>query len=94
MLNFTLFGWLFVAWGAVTAVLSLLLIYRATVSMKEEDLLFLDPAEAGLAANQQQILAQLGHIAPYVRGFGAASAGLGALMIALIVYRVVQVIAQ
>ncbi|MDX1982973.1 MAG: hypothetical protein SFV51_22070, partial [Bryobacteraceae bacterium] len=84
--------WLFAAWGAVTAVLSLVLIYRATVSMKEEDLLFLDPAEAALASNQQQIQARLGHLAPYVRVLGAASAGLLVAMACVIVYRVAGVI--
>jgi hypothetical protein len=37
---------LLIAWGSFTLVLVLLLIYRATLNMQEDDQLFLDEAES------------------------------------------------
>jgi len=34
--------WLLTAWGVLTAVLIVLLIYRSTLTMREDDQLFLD----------------------------------------------------
>jgi hypothetical protein len=68
--------WTLIAWGVVTGALVLILIYRSLISMKEDDQLFLDPAESKLQAEQQQILQQIRRIDPYAKGFGFASAGL------------------
>jgi hypothetical protein len=68
--------WTLIAWGAVTGVLVLIVIYRSLVSMKEDDQLFLDPAESKLQEEQQQILKRIHRIDPYAKGFGFASAGL------------------
>ena len=34
--------WLLIAWGVLTAFLIILLIYRSTLTMREDDQLFLD----------------------------------------------------
>ena len=68
--------WTLIAWGVVTGFLVLILIYRSLVSMKEDDQLFLDPAESKLQEEQQQILRKIHRIDPYAKGFGFASAGL------------------
>jgi hypothetical protein len=68
--------WTLIAWGAVTGVLVLIMIYRSLISMKEDDQLFLDPAESKLQEEQQQILRRIHRIDPYAKGFGAASVGL------------------
>ena len=39
---------LWIVWGAITVVFVALLIYRSLIGMKEEDQIFLDPAEASL----------------------------------------------
>lgn len=88
MPNVTFFGMLFTVWGAITLALAMLLVYRATISMKEEDLLFLDPAEAGFAEHQVQIQSQLTHLRPYVLGLAALSAGLFVLMVAYVAFAV------
>ena len=88
MPNLTLLGWMFLAWGVVTGVLALLLIYRSVVGMKEDDQLFLDAAESRFEEEQHAILAKLEQIKPYVKGLGIASGGLLAAMISLVAYRV------
>ncbi len=44
------------AWGAITATLAVLVIYRATLSSREDDQLFLDDAEQHMALEQRQIV--------------------------------------
>jgi hypothetical protein len=48
--------WTLIAWGCVTAALVVILIYRSLISMKEDDQLFLDPAQVNLQRDQQIIL--------------------------------------
>jgi hypothetical protein len=69
-----------VIWGAVTAALAVLLIYRSTVSMKEDDQLFLDPAQSNLEKEQEQIRRRLERLAPYTKILGATS---GVLLVAM-----------
>ena len=68
--------WSLIAWCCVTAVLVVTLIYRSLVSMKEEDQIFLDPAESKLQQEQEEILRKIQRIDPYAKGLGVASAGL------------------
>lgn len=65
--------WLLIAWGALTAVLIVLLIYKSTLSMREDDQLFLDESESHMEQEQMEILRRINKIAPLVRIFGAAS---------------------
>ncbi len=62
-----------IAWGAVTAVLIVLLIYRSTLTMHEDDQLFLDDAESHMQKEQTELIARMNKIQPFVRLFGAAS---------------------
>lgn len=77
---------LLIAWGAFTLVLVLLLIYRATLSMQEDDQLFLDEAESHMQKEQEELLGKMHKIQPYVRGFGAASGVLGLVIVVMAVY--------
>lgn len=63
-------------WGVITAVFVVLMIYRSLLSMREEDQLFLDPAEARQEAEQREIIQRVQRITPYAKGFGIASGGL------------------
>jgi hypothetical protein len=69
-----------IAWGAVTAVLVVLIIYRSLISMKEDDQLFLSPGEASLEQEQREVITRLQRLAPYMKGLSIASAGLLAVM--------------
>lgn len=81
-----LMEWLLIAWGAFTLVLILLLIYRATLSMQEDDQLFLDDAESHMQKDQEELLGKMNKLQPYVRGFGAASGVLALVIVAMAVY--------
>lgn len=68
--------WSLTAWGFVTAILVVTLIYRSLVAMKEGDQLFLDPAENNLQHEQEEIIQRIQRIDPYAKGLGFASGGL------------------
>jgi hypothetical protein len=72
---------LLVAWGVLTGILVLLLIYRSTLTLHEDDQLFLDEASANLRKEQEDLQLRMKRVAPYVRVLGAAS-GLLILFIA------------
>ena len=64
---------LLVAWGVMTGVLILLLIYRSTLSMHEDDQLFLGESESHMQAEQTELIARMNKLTPIVRLFGALS---------------------
>ncbi len=65
---------LFILWGGLTLVLVVLLIYRGTLTMHEDDQLFLDSAEDHMQKEQQELLMKMNRITPWVRILGACSA--------------------
>jgi uncharacterized membrane-anchored protein YhcB (DUF1043 family) len=73
--------WLLIAWGIVTGILVILLIYRSTLTMKEDDQLFLDESSSGMAAEQRELIAKVNKINPLVKVLGTSS-GLMMLVIA------------
>ncbi len=72
---------LLIAWAGLSTVLVLLLIYRSTLTMHEDDQLFLSEAESQLQQDQEENSRRLDRVTPFVRLFGAAS-GLLILVIA------------
>jgi len=64
---------LLIVWAVLTGVLILLLIYRSTLTLHEDDQLFLDDASATMRAEQEQLQARMQRITPYVRILGALS---------------------
>jgi len=64
---------LLTAWGVLTAALIMLLIYRSTLTMHEDDQLFLDEAESHMQIEQTELLAKMNRIQPMVRLLGACS---------------------
>jgi hypothetical protein len=63
-----------------------LLIYRGTLNMHEDDQLFLDEAESHMAKEQQELIVKMNKIQPWVRIFGACSALLIVVIAGLFVY--------
>jgi predicted phage tail protein len=79
--------WMLIAWGSLTVVLIVLLIYRSTLTMQEDEQLFLDESESHMAQEQAEVMAKVNRITPVVKVLGAAS-GLMFLVIAgVLVYQ-------
>jgi predicted phage tail protein len=79
--------WMLIAWGSLTVVLIVLLIYRSTLTMQEDDQLFLDESESHMAQEQMEVMSKVNRITPVVKVLGAAS-GLMFLVIAgVLVYQ-------
>lgn len=64
---------LLIAWGVLTTILIVLLIYRSTLTMHEDDQLFLDDAESHMQKEQTELISKVNRITPFVRAFGALS---------------------
>jgi hypothetical protein len=65
---------LLIAWGVLTAALIALLIYRGTLTMHEDDQLFLDDAESHMAQEQLEIMNRVNKLGPFLKILGTASA--------------------
>jgi hypothetical protein len=68
--------WPLVVWGILTAVLIILLIYRSTLAMHEDDQLFLSESESQMERDQIEIMQKLNKVTPIVKWLGAASGAL------------------
>ena len=77
---------LMIVWGALTVVLIVLLIYRGTLNMHEDDQLFLDEAESHMAREQQELIIKMNRLQPWVWIFGASSALLIVVIAGMFVY--------
>ena len=55
-----------VVWAIITAALVIVIIYRSTLSMHEDDQLFLDESTANIRAEQEALLKRMGKITPIV----------------------------
>jgi Tfp pilus assembly protein PilN len=64
---------LLIMWAVPTVLLIFLLIYKSTLTMHEDDQLFLDDAESALAQEQAELMQRMDKIQPYIRGLGVVS---------------------
>ena len=78
---------LLIAWGILTTILVVLMIYKSTLTMHEDDSIFLNETESQMEKEQVEILAKVNKITPILKVLGALS-GLMILVIAgLFVYQ-------
>lgn len=71
---------LMTAWAVATTILVALLIYRALLSMKEDDQLFLTAGEENMALEQQRLITKLRSVSKASLFVGILS---GALLLAI-----------
>jgi hypothetical protein len=64
------------AWGVVTVALIALVIYRTTLSTKEDDQIFLNPSEQIHYQEQQEIISKLSRLTGPIIGLAVASGAL------------------
>lgn len=82
----SLFNTIVIVWTVLTTILVLLLIYRSTLSMHEDDQLFLNNSESHLQQEQKEVLDRFAKVNPAIRIFGSASGVLVLVISVLWVY--------
>ncbi len=87
----TVLFWPLVVWGVITTLLIILLIYRSTLTMQEDDQLFLGDSASQMEKDQTELLHKVHKISPYVRWLGAAS---GVLILAIAGIAIYQGLSQ
>lgn len=79
--------WLLIVWGVLTAILIVLLIYRSTLTMQEDDQLFLNESESHMQTEQTELLAKVNRITPLVKILGALSGAMILVIAGLFIYQ-------
>jgi hypothetical protein len=74
-------------WAVLTLGLIVLLIYRGTLTMHEDDQLFLDSAEDHMQKEQTELLSKMNRLTPWLRICGAGSAVLLAVIAGTYVFQ-------
>jgi hypothetical protein len=81
---------LVIAWGVLTAALIAVLIYRGTLTMREDDQLFLGESEAHMQREQLEIMQKVNRLGPFVKVLGTASGLMIIGIVSLAVYQAMQ----
>jgi uncharacterized membrane protein YjfL (UPF0719 family) len=81
-----MFG-LLVAWGVLTGILIILLIYRSTLTMHEDDSIFLNDTESQMQKDQVEVLAKMKRITPLLKVLGALSGAMILVIAGLFIYQ-------
>jgi hypothetical protein len=81
-----MFG-LLVAWGILTGILVILLIYKSTLTMHEDDSIFLNESESQMHKDQVEVLAKMRKIQPFVKILGALSGAMILVIAGLFIYQ-------
>ena len=90
--SMTLFNVIVILWTVLTSILVLLLIYRSTLTMHEDDQLFLNNSESHLQQEQKEVLDKFAKVNPMIRIFGSASGLLILVISGLWVYESLTVV--
>jgi hypothetical protein len=72
--------YLLIAWGILTAVFVLLLIWRSVLASHEDDQIFLDAAEEHMAREQRELVAKITSLGKPIATTGIAA---GALLLVI-----------
>jgi uncharacterized membrane protein YjfL (UPF0719 family) len=81
-----MFG-LLIAWGILTGILIILLIYRSTLTMHENDSIDLHETESQMHKDQMEVLVKMKRITPIVKVLGALSGAMILVIAGLFIYQ-------
>jgi hypothetical protein len=81
-----MFG-LLVAWGILTGILIILLIYKSTLTMHENDSIDLHETESQMHKDQMEVLVKMRRIGPIVKVLGALSGVMILVIAGLFIYQ-------
>jgi hypothetical protein len=86
--------WLWISWATVSAVLLLLLLYRSTLTMHEEDQLFIaDAANASYEhKEQEELVRKVNRITPAVRFMIGACGVMTGVLILFYAYSSIRIL--
>jgi hypothetical protein len=76
-----------IVWAALTTILVILIIYRSTLTMREDDQLFLDDSGSHMELEQKELLAKVNKLSPFVNLLGATSGVLILVIAGMWVYK-------
>jgi hypothetical protein len=76
-----------IAWGVFTVGLIILLIYRSTLTMHEDEALYLDDASAHMQQEQTELLVKVNRLTIPVWVFGAGSGVLLLVLAGMFIYQ-------
>ena len=79
--------WLLIVWGVLTAILIILLIYRSTLTMHEDEQLYLDDANSHMQQEQTELLVKVNRLTVPVWVFGAGSGVLLLVLAGMFIYQ-------
>jgi uncharacterized membrane-anchored protein YhcB (DUF1043 family) len=80
-------GWMATVWGVLTGILVVLLIYRSTLTMQEDDQLFLDDTKSALEQEQIELMSKVNKLNPFVKVLGAASGLMFLVLAGMFIYQ-------
>ena len=80
-------GWMATVWGVLTGLLVILLIYRSTLTMQEDDQLFLDDTKSAMEQEQAELMQKVNKINPFVKVLGAASGLMFLVLAGMFIYQ-------
>jgi len=81
-----MFG-LLLAWGILTGILIILLIYKSTLSMHEDDSIVLNETESQMQKDHAEVLNKMRKITPIVKVLGALSGAMILVIAGLFIYQ-------
>lgn len=78
---------LLIAWGVLTGILIILMIYKSTLTMHEDDSIFLSESESQMEKDQVEILSKVRKITPMIKVLGALSGAMILVIAGMFIYQ-------
>ena len=79
--------YLLIVWGVVTVTFIALIIWRSLLSSHEDDQIFLNPAEEGMARDQRELVGKINSLSRPLMTSGIVSGVLLLVMVGVVVYQ-------